>query len=107
IVDRQLAIKGTSCRFDLTAVYLEQGEWNRSNKAPLTLFEIKYGLNQDIQKIDEQLYEYYKTIQANMNDIAKETQSILRQKLELDLIKQKSRIQAYRRLADAPNIWTN
>ena len=87
IVDRQVAAGGAS-RFDLTGFYWPR-TGRRGNQAVCAcLFEVKFALNQDIQHVHAQLKRYYQAVKERPGEIAAETQTILRQKLELGLFNQ-------------------
>lgn len=75
-------------RFDLTGFY-----WNnkspRSNKVvPLSFIEVKFGLNNDIQNLHEQLERYYNYVKNHTNELVEEYQVIFAQKLKLNLMNQ-------------------
>ncbi len=107
IVDRQLVIPKSSCRFDLTAIYLQRGAWHRApHQVPLALLELKFGLNPDTGGLYEQLSAYYETVRSHIREIALETESILKQKLALELISHPTRTEAYRKLTVIPDIDT-
>jgi hypothetical protein len=50
------------------------------------LIEVKFGLGGGIEKIAEQVEGYYEALKQNIRQIAKDTQSLLRQKMEMGLI---------------------
>lgn len=72
-------------RWDLLAV-----KWPRKARrkptGQLVLIEVKYALNPDIKKGHEQLQQYYEYLEKNMDDLCRELELILRQKLALGLI---------------------
>lgn len=72
-------------RWDLLAI-----KWPRSKRhkptGQLALIEVKYALNPDIKKGHKQLERYYKYLQANKDNLCREMELILRQKLALKLI---------------------
>ena len=99
IVDRQLTAKAPPGRFDLTGVYLEHGVWHHQKEVPLALLEIKFGLNQDIGTIGEQLSAYHASIGANIEQVAGESEVILKQQIDLGLIAHPpARLQAFQKL---------
>ncbi len=99
IIDRQLVTADRKGRFDLTAVYLPRGKWHRSKEVALALLEIKFGLNQDIGKIHEQLTGYYGSVATHLDEIAGESETLLRQQVELELIAHpKGRLKAFGKL---------
>lgn len=74
-------------RFDVCAVKWRQH--NRNAKSPngqLVLIEIKYALNKEIGIAHKQLERYYEYLKTNYENLCRETQLILRQKLALGLI---------------------
>ncbi len=87
IVDRQVAA-GKAGRFDLTGIYWPRKGRRKNQVVSLCLFEVKFALNQDIQDVHKQLERYYEAIKANAAEIADETQTIFRHKLDLGLFNQ-------------------
>ncbi|MFN8256033.1 MAG: hypothetical protein U0W24_10120 [Bacteroidales bacterium] len=86
ITDRQFADKedGADIRFDLTGITWSQPR-KRGQTVPLTFVEVKYGLNNDIKNLSNQLQRYYDKVKSKVNDIVKETQSLLDLKADLGL----------------------
>ncbi len=99
IIDRQLVMSGRKGRFDLTGVYLPHGTWYREKELPLALLEIKFGLNKDIAEIHEQLRGYYDSVAADLERVAEESETLLRQQIELGLIAHtEGRLEALKRV---------
>ncbi len=99
IIDRQLVTSDRKGRFDLTAIYLPRDRWYKTKEVALALLEIKFGLNQDIGKIHEQLAGYYGSVATHLDGIAEESETLLRQQVELGLIAHpKDRLKAFREL---------
>lgn len=103
IIDRQYA---TSIgRFDLTGIYWKRNKRKKGQEVPLCFMEIKFALNKDIKKVHKQIERYYIEIVKNTPFIAEEAQSILRQKLDLDLFDQhRNRLEAMKTLKISENI---
>ncbi len=87
IVDRQY-VSGKEGRFDLTGFYWNRNKRRKGQTVPLCLMEVKFALNADIQRVDEQLSRYYQAIQADFTAMAEEVEGILKQKLALGLFDQ-------------------
>lgn len=99
IIDRQLITEERDGRFDLTGVYLPHGRWRRAPEVALALLEIKFGLNPDIATIDEQLSAYHASICANIDQVAEESERVLRQLVDLGLISHPpGRLKAFKKL---------
>jgi len=81
-------------RWDLLAVKWPRKERHKPT-GQLVLIEVKYALNPDIKKGHEQLQRYYEYLEENMDDLCRELELILRQKLALGLI-EKNQAQAKR-----------
>lgn len=103
IVDRQYTTG--EGRFDMTGIFWDRKGRKKHQTVPLCLMEIKYALNDDIQKVDEQLERYYESIKPNAASIAEEMQTLFRQKLELGLYRMPQyRIDALKTLTFSPHI---
>ena len=103
IVDRQYKIGAD--RFDLTGIFWDRNNRQRNRQASVCLLEIKFALNKDIQRVDRQLARYYESIKGKAADIAKEMETIFKQKLELGLYDQSAdRLKAMKTLTFARNI---
>ena len=102
IVDRQYV--DAQKRFDLTGFLWERDK--RHNKkliVPLCVMEIKYSLKGGINKVHEQISEYYKSIKKDTAEKAEEAKKVFGQKLELNLINHK-RVEALKTLSFSENI---
>jgi len=86
IIDRQYAVN--RLRFDLTGFFWDSKKPNKGDIVPLCLMEIKFGLNQDIQTLHEQLRDYYNAMKSRFPAIAEEAEILFKQKLKLGLIDQ-------------------
>jgi hypothetical protein len=74
-------------RWDLLAVKWPRKAHGGNNPIGyLTLIEVKYALNKDIQNADQQIAGYYNYINQHLNSLCDEMQLVLRQKLMLGLI---------------------
>jgi len=103
IVDRQYVIR--EGRFDLNGFYWERAGRRKYQEVPVCLMEIKFALNTDIRDVHNQLSRYYEPIKNNAAGIAKEMESVFKQKLELKLYDQPiERINAMRTLTFSGNI---
>jgi hypothetical protein len=83
ITDRQYA--GPSGRFDLTGFFWSRNKRRKGDVVFPCLIEIKYGLNQDIREVHDQLEGYYHFIDCNPEAFAIEAETVFKQKLELGL----------------------
>ena len=98
ILDRQYSA-GKAGRFDLTGFYWPRNGRHKGQSVPLCLIEIKYALNQDIQKLDEQICRYYDAVQNDVEGFCKEAETIFQQKLALGLLRQPpARVEAMKTL---------
>ena len=86
IIDRQYAVN--RLRFDLTGFFWDSKKPNKGDTVPLCLMEVKFGLNQDIQNLHEQLGDYYNAMKTRFAAIAEEAEILFKQKLKLGLIDQ-------------------
>ncbi len=103
-IDRQVTA-GKAGRFDLTGLFWDRKRRRKGQTVPLCLFEVKFALNKDIQDVHKQLERYYLAVRNKAGDLAKETQGIFRQKLELGLYKQgEDRLEAMKTLEFSPDI---
>lgn len=104
IIDRQYVAPGIG-RFDLTGIYWNRNQRRRGDVVQLCLMEVKFGLNDDIKDVDQQLQRYYEAIAADPASLAIEAQLQFRQKLELGLYNQpKSRLEAMKTLTISPRL---
>ena len=103
IVDRQYTTP--EGRFDLTGIFWDRNGRKKYQTVPVCLIEIKYALNDDIQKVHEQLARYYESIAPKAASIAEEMQALFRQKLELGLYSMpQNRLDALKTLTFSPDI---
>jgi hypothetical protein len=103
IVDRQYTT--AEGRFDLTGIFWDRNGRKKFQEVPVCLMEIKYALNDDIQKVHEQLARYYESIAPNAASIAEEMQTLFRQKLALGLYSMpQNRLDALKTLTLSPDI---
>jgi len=72
-------------RWDILAIKWPRGERQKPT-GQLSLIEVKYALNPEIKIAYEQLERYYTYLQENIEDLCREMELILRQKLALKLI---------------------
>lgn len=86
VVDRQYTV--ADGRFDLLGFFWATKGRMRYQEVPISLMEIKFALNAEIQSLHEQLERYYTAIKPQCAEIADELQTIFRQKLELGLYRQ-------------------
>lgn len=83
IVDRQYAVG--SERFDLLGFYWDRNNRSKNRKVQPCLIEVKFGLNNDIRDIAEQIDRYHEQINAKSMEIASELSQTFQQKLRLGL----------------------
>jgi hypothetical protein len=106
IIDRQYVVSKVG-RFDLIGFYWNRNRRRKNQTVPLCLMEVKFGLNADIQDVDQQLLRYYDAVEQKAKDLAEEAESMLRQKLELALFDQpKNRLEAMKTLTISREIKT-
>jgi hypothetical protein len=102
-IDRQYSTK--EGRFDLTGIYWKWEGRRRGQVVPLCFMEIKFALNQDIKDVHSQIKRYNEAIKGKTNRIARESEKILEQKLELGLFDQDpKRIEAMKTLKISEDI---
>lgn len=89
IIDRQSIPDASRERIDLVGIYWPRPR-QRGATVPLALFELKFSLNSDIQRLHEQLDRYYEVATSDIHNLAEEAKGVLRQKVELGLIEYKS-----------------
>lgn len=86
ILDRQYRLPNRK-RIDLLALrYSSRGK----PTGYLSIIEVKYAQNRDIQDIKSQIEEYGQYFKDNVEDISSDMEKVLRQKLELGLISRTS-----------------
>jgi hypothetical protein len=86
IVDRQYT--DPAGRFDLTGIFWEMSHRQKKQEVPICLMEVKFALNPDIEEVHNQLARYYQAIEPRAAEIAKEMQTVFRQKITLGLYRQ-------------------
>lgn len=102
-VDRQYTLKG-KYRIDLMGIYWPLPHRSEDMVYPC-LLEIKYALNADIRKVNQQLMAYYQLLSENPEEIAQDLRTALFQRLELGLFDQpKSRLKALKTLQISPRL---
>lgn len=105
ITDRQFADAKNKLRFDLTGIYWSRKNRSKNRKSSLAFFELKYSNNPDIKDIDKQISKYYNYISQNIDDLAKETESLLKTKTNFGLLKQNNeRLNALKTLSVSKDI---
>jgi len=103
IIDRQYTL-GRGYRIDLMGVYWPNPR-RRGDLVYPCLLEIKFALNSDIQKVDQQLLDYYRLIAENPKEVAEDLQSSLMQRISLGLFNQdKKRLDALKTIRISPKI---
>ncbi|MDM7998849.1 MAG: hypothetical protein QUS33_02310 [Dehalococcoidia bacterium] len=92
MIDRQYAYgldgsdEKTQEKWDLVAVKWPLKNRSRRLTGNLTLIEVKYDNNNDIQDLSEQVEGYYSCLRQNMRLICDDMKEVLRQKLEIGLV---------------------
>jgi len=106
ILDRQYVVNRGVDRWDLVAL-----RWPIENRGRphqegyLSIIEVKYAQNPDIQDINSQIGRYAQYLEAHLPEICEDMQHILNQKLELGLLtKTEGQINRLRKLPIKPNI---
>ena len=108
VIDRQYVVtnKGKKDRWDLVAL-----RWPLDKRGAhyqegyLSIIEVKYALNPDIQDIKDQVEKYGLYFEANRHNICKEMKTVLDQKLELGLLnKTEGQIKRLRKLPIVPDV---
>jgi hypothetical protein len=82
ILDRQITA-GKEGRFDLTGIYWKRSHRRKDQEVPLSLIEVKYALNPDIQNVHDQLSRYYQAVHDKVGEVAEEAECLLKQKIDL------------------------
>ncbi|HEX2922468.1 MAG TPA: hypothetical protein VHS28_00385, partial [Chloroflexota bacterium] len=99
IVDRQVSMPGDVGQLDLLAIYWKAEHRKRNQVVPLELIEVKFGLNNDIYKVCDQLRRYYCYVRGNIEEAAEGAERLLKQKIDLGLFDQpQNRLDAMRTL---------
>jgi hypothetical protein len=97
ILDRQYKLSGYKDRWDLIALTYPDGPRSKPNCC-LTIIELKYALNNDISKLNEQIEKYCKYLEENMEEICHDMENVFKQKLKLRLIERSAdRIKWFKR----------
>jgi hypothetical protein len=105
ITDRQFADSTSHLRFDLSGICWPREKRRKNGRAKLAFLEIKYSNNPDIQNIDSQITKYYNYISNNIDNLAAETESLLKAKIRMGLIRQESnRLDALKTLSVSNDI---
>jgi hypothetical protein len=86
IVDRQYTV--AKHRLDLLGFFWARGKRRRGDTVAPCLMEVKFALNSDIARVDEQLARYYQLVSQDAAKIAAEMEGIFRQRLRLGLYDQ-------------------
>ncbi len=102
ILDRQYTRKGDQegYEIDLVAIRADTAVRKGSRHASFCFIELKYGLNQDIAQLAQQLDDYYKRVVTNPVALAREIEMVLLQKQELGLLRENVRLDQIRISAD-------
>ena len=85
-VDRQVLLAEGLKRIDVLGIHWPGSKRGFDQAVALALIEVKYALSGGVEDIADQVLGYYATLEANIEDVAKEAQALLRQKLRLGLI---------------------
>ena len=87
ILDRQYTREGeTNSQLDMIGLHWSRNNRQKNKTVPLSIFEIKYALNNDISTVHEQLQRYYDYVNNNFENLAMEMESILKQKTSLKVL---------------------
>lgn len=102
ILDRQYNFPRVG-RLDLAGFFWNKRKRRKHQTVQPCFMEVKFALNNDIKNIHEQLSRYQREIKKNAPAVAKELETILRQKLELGLFDlPQDRIEAMKTLKFSP-----
>ncbi len=106
ILDRQYVVNNGMDRWDLVALRWPIEKRGRPHQEGyLSLIEVKYAQNPDIQNIKEQVQRYGHYLEAHLSDICKDMKNILSQKIDLGLLaKTGDQIKRLRQLPIKPDI---
>ncbi len=103
MIDRQFTL-GRGYRIDLMGINWPNPRRKEDIVHPC-LLEIKFALNSDIQKVDQQLLDYYRLIEENPNEVAADLHSSLIQRISLGLFNQdRKRLDALKTVHISPKI---
>lgn len=106
ILDRQYVVNRGKDRWDLVALRWPIEKRGRPyQEGYLSVIEVKYAQNPDIQNIKNQVERYARYLKTNLPDICDDMKNILDQKLDLDLLaKTDGQIKRLRKLPIVPDI---
>jgi len=92
ILDRQYTRSdGTESKLDLVGLYWSRNNRQKNKIVPLTIFEVKYSLNQDIKNVHEQLQRYHDFIGNCFDELVDEMETVLQQKTLLQTLTKKTK----------------
>jgi len=106
ILDRQYVVNNNADRWDLVALRWPIDKRGRPyQEGYLSVIEVKYAQNPDIQNIKDQVGRYGHYLEVHLPEICNDMQNILNQKLDLGLLaKTEGQIERLRKLPIRPNI---
>jgi ribonuclease J len=106
ILDRQYVVNNGVDRWDLVALRWPIEKRGRPyQEGYLSVIEVKYAQNPDIQNISNQVGRYGHYLEAHLPDICNDMKNVLNQKLDLGLLaKTDGQIKRLRKLPIKPNI---
>lgn len=106
ILDRQYVVNNNADRWDLVALRWPIDKRGRPyQEGYLSVIEVKYAQNPDIQNIKDQVGRYGLYLGAHLPEICNDMQNILNQKLDLGLLtKTEGQMERLRKLPIKPNI---
>jgi len=106
ILDRQYVVNRGVDRWDLVALRWPIEKRGRPyQEGYLSIIEVKYAQNPDIQNIKSQVERYARYLEAHLSEICEDMKNILNQKLDLGLLaKTEGQIKRLRKLPIKPNI---
>jgi len=106
IIDRQYVVNRGIDRWDLVALRWPIEKRGRPyQEGYLSIIEVKYAQNPDIQNIKRQVERYARYLEAHLLEICDDMQDILNQKLDLGLLaKTEGQIKRLRKLPIKPDI---
>ena len=106
ILDRQYVVNNGMDRWDLVALRWPIEKRGRPHQEGyLSLIEVKYAQNPDIQNIKEQVQRYGHYLEVHLSDICEDMKNILSQKIDLGLLaKTEDQIKRLRQLPIKPDI---
>lgn len=86
-IDRQCAQEDEVGKPDVFAFFWPHIGRSKNSKASLAVIEVKHLLNPETEYVHEQLWRYHRYVCKNMNELAKELETIARQKVKLGLLR--------------------